>query len=77
MIIYPLAVLGFLYIIGVRGTLLVSVIISVSAPVAAITAMFSSKYGADTPLSVDMVSLSTVAAAVTMPLVITLAQLLA
>lgn len=77
MMIYPLAVLGFLYLIGVRGTLLVSVIISVSAPVAAITTMFSSKYGADTPLSVDMVSLSTVAAAVTMPLVITLAQLLA
>ena len=77
MIVYPLAVLGFLYLIGVRGTLLVSVIISVSAPVAAITTMFSSKYGADTPLSVDMVSLSTVAAAVTMPLVITLAQLLA
>lgn len=77
MIIYPLAVLGFLYLIGVRGTLLVSVIISVSAPVAAITTMFSAKYRADTPLSVDMVSLSTVAAAVTMPLVITLAQLLA
>ena len=77
MIVYPLAVLVFLYLIGVRGTLLVSVIISVSAPVAAITTMFSSKYGADTPLSVDMVSLSTVAAAVTMPLVITLAQLLA
>ena len=77
MIVYPLAVLGFLYIIGVRGTLLVSVIISVSAPVAAITTMFSSKYGADTPLSVDMVSLSTVAASVTMPIVITLAQLLA
>ena len=77
MIVYPLAVLGFLYLIGVRGTLLVSVIISVSAPVAAITTMFSSKYGADSPLSVDMVSLSTVAAAVTMPLVITLAQLLA
>ena len=77
MIVYPIAVLGFLYIIGVRGTLLVSVIISVSAPVAAITTMFSVKYGADTPLSVDMVSLSTVAAAVTMPIVITLAQLLA
>ena len=77
MIVYPPAVLGFLYLIGVRETLLVSVIISVSAPVAAITTMFSSKYGADTPLSVDMVSLSTVAAAVTMPLVITLAQLLA
>lgn len=77
MIFYPLAVLGFLYIIGVRETLLVSVVISVSAPVAAITTMFSSKYGADTPLSVDMVSLSTVLSIITMPLVITLAQYLA
>ena len=74
MIIYPLAVLGFLFLIGVRETLLVSIVISVSAPVAAITTMFSTKYGGDTPLSINMVSLSTVISVVTMPLVITLAQ---
>lgn len=77
MIVYPLAVLGFLYIIGTRGTLLVSIVISVSAPVAAVTTMFSSKFGADTPLSIDMVSVSTLLSIATMPLVISLAQYLA
>lgn len=77
LIVYPLAALGLLYLIGVRGTLLVSVIISVSAPVAAITTMFSSKFGGDTELSVDMVSLSTVLSLGTMPLVIYIAQLIA
>lgn len=78
LIVYPLVSLGVLYILGVRGTLLVSVIISLSAPVAAVTTMFSSKFGGgDTALSVDMVSLSTVLSIITMPAVITLAQLLA
>lgn len=77
LIVYPLAALGLLYLLGVRGTLLVSIIISVSAPVAAITTMFSSKFGGDTELSVDMVSLSTVLSLGTMPLVIYIAQLIA
>lgn len=77
LIVYPLAALGLLYLIGVRGTLLVSIIISVSSPVAAVTTMFSSKFGGDTELSVDMVSLSTVLSLGTMPLVIYIAQLIA
>ena len=78
LLVYPLVSLGVLYILGVRGTLLVSVIISLSAPVAAVTTMFSSKFGGgDTALSVDMVSLSTVLSIITMPAVITLAQILA
>ena len=78
LIIYPLVSLGVLYLFGIRGTLLVSAIISLSAPVAAVTTMFSSKFGGgDTALSVDMVSLSTVLSIITMPAVITLAQLLA
>lgn len=78
LLVYPLVSLGILYLLGVRGTLLVSVIISLSAPVAAVTTMFSSKFGGgDTALSVDMVSLSTVLSIITMPAVITLAQILA
>lgn len=78
LLVYPLVSLGVLYLFGVRGTLLVSVIISLSAPVAAVTTMFSSKFGGgDTALSVDMVSLSTVLSIITMPAVITLAQILA
>lgn len=78
LLVYPLVSLGVLYLLGVRGTLLVSVIISLSAPVAAVTTMFSSKFGGgDTALSVDMVSLSTVLSIITMPAVITLVQILA
>ena len=77
MLVYPFVILGALYLIGIRGTLLVSIVISVSAPVAAITTMFSSKYGGDTALSVNMVSFSTVLSIASMPLVITAAKLLA
>jgi len=74
LLFYPLIALGVLYLCGVRGTMLVSSVISCSAPTAAITTMFSAKYGADTSLSVNMVSLSTVLSLATMPVVITLAQ---
>ena len=71
LLVYPLVSLGVLYLLGVRGTLLVSVIISLSAPVAAVTTMFSSKFGGgDTALSVDMVSLSTVISIITICLII-------
>lgn len=77
LIVYPLAALGLLYLLGVRGSLLVAIVIAVSAPVAAITTMFSSKFSVYTPLSVNMVSLSTLLSLGSMPLVITLAQCLA
>lgn len=78
LIAFPLVSLGLLYLLGVRGTLLVSVIISVSAPVAAVTTMFSTKFGGgDTELSVNMVSLSTVLSAVTMPAIVYLASIAA
>lgn len=76
-IVYPLIALGFLYLIGIRGTLLVSLVISVSGPVAAIATMFSSKFGGNVPLSVNMVSLSTILSVLTMPLIITFAKYLA
>lgn len=78
LIVFPLAALGLLYVMGVRGTLLVSIVISVSAPVAAVTAMFSTKFGGgDTETAVNMVSLSTVLSAVTMPAIIYLANIVA
>lgn len=75
--VFPLVALAGLYICGIRGTVFVSLVISCSAPVAANTTMFSSKFGADTSLSVNLVSLSTVISLVTMPIIITLSQYLA
>lgn len=77
LIIFPLLALGGIYLCGIRGVLLVSSVISVSAPTAAITTMFSAKYERNTPLSANMVSLSTIASLITMPLIVTLAQTIA
>ncbi len=75
--LFPLLALGVMYICGVRGTMLVSSVISFSAPTAAITTMFSDKYSCDTALSVNMVSISTLLSLISMPLLITFAQYLA
>ena len=74
LIILPIIALAVMYLCSIRGVMLVSSVISCCAPVAAITTMFSSKFGQDTSLSVSFVSLSTVLSLITMPLIITLAQ---
>ncbi len=74
---FPILSLSFMYLCGVRGTLLVSSLICCSAPAAAINTMFSAKFGCDTSLSVNLVSVSTVLSLISMPVLITLAQYLA
>ncbi len=73
----PLAALGALWLCGVRGTVLVSLMICICAPVATACTMFSTRFERDTLLSVNLVSLSTLFAVVTMPLVIALTQAIA
>lgn len=75
--ILPLVLLLVMYLCGIRDTLLLALTICSCAPSAAITTMFSAKYGADTELSVTMVSLSTILSLISMPIVVTLAQYLA
>ncbi|MBQ7726563.1 MAG: AEC family transporter [Clostridia bacterium] len=77
MVGYPFASLGLLWLLGVRGVLLISLVISVSAPSAALTAIFSVQYDDDTELSVNLVSTGTLLSMITMPLVITAAKCLA
>lgn len=73
----PLLALGVMYLLGVRGNMLISSTISCCAPTAAITTMFSAKYSADTSLSVSIVSLTTVVSLISIPLIVTLAQTIA
>ena len=76
LVILPLiAVFGF-YLCGLKGTLPLALTICASAPTAAITTMFSTKFSRDTALSVRMVSLTTLLSIITMPLIVTLAQYL-
>lgn len=76
LVILPLiAVFGF-YLCGLRGTLPLALTICASAPTAAITTMFSTKFSRDTALSVRLVSVTTLLSIITMPLIVTLAQYL-
>ena len=73
----PMLSLGGMWLCGIRGTVLISCMIAVCAPAAAATTMFATRYGQDTALSVNLVSLTTLLSAVTMPLIVGLAQILA
>ena len=75
LIFVPLVSLFILYALGLRGTLLVSIIIAASAPVAAATTVFSVKYGNDTDLSVKLVAFSTLLSIVTMSAIVALSQM--
>ena len=77
LIAFPLLALGILYLCGVRGAMLVSMVIALSAPVAAMTTMFSEKFESDTILSVRLVSLSTLFSIVTMPAIVALSLMIA
>ncbi len=77
LIILPVFIIALLYLIPIRGDLLVSFAISTCAPVAAYTTMFSYKYNRATELSVNMVSLSTLFSLITMPLIIAVTQMIA
>ncbi|MBO5199987.1 MAG: AEC family transporter [Clostridia bacterium] len=75
LIIIPLISLLTLYLCGIRGTLLISLIIACSAPSAAVTTVFSVKYGNNVELSVNLVALTTLLSIITMSAIVALAQL--
>lgn len=74
--VIPLITLGVLWLCGVRGTVLISAVIGASAPVATATTMFAAKFDRSPTLSVNLVVLSTLLSAVTMPLIVGLASLI-
>ena len=77
LVIIPAASLALMYLCGVRGDMLIAMTIASSAPIATITTMFSEKFGANTKLSASAVSISTVLSLITMPIIITIAQMIA
>ena len=75
LVVIPLISLFVLLAIGLRGTILVSLIIATSAPVAAATTVLSVKFEKDTELSVKLVAFSTLLSIITMSGVVALAQM--
>ncbi|MBR2617117.1 MAG: AEC family transporter [Clostridia bacterium] len=77
LIVFPMALLGVLYLFGVRGNVLIVSVIGATAPVGATTTIFAAKFNRDTDLSVRLVSLSTLLSLLTMPLIVGLTQMIA
>ncbi len=74
LIVIPLLAFGAMMLCGIRGNILLTCVISASAPAAAATTMFAAKFDNDAELSVKLVSLSTLVSVITMPLIVGFAQ---
>lgn len=77
LVVYPTAAIVCMWLCGIKGDMLISQAICCTAPVAAVTTMFSAKYNRNTELSVNLVSLSTLLSLFTMPAMILFAEKLA
>lgn len=76
LIVVPAVGVALMYLCNVRGAFLVSMAIAVSAPTAVSTAMFADRYKSDAESAVNLVAISTVFSLITMPLLVSLVQLL-
>ena len=75
LVIIPLAALFVMLLFGIRGDILVSLVIAASSPVAAVTTVFAIKYYNDINTSVNLVAFTTLLSIVTMPIIVALAQI--
>lgn len=74
LITIPLISLIVMRLFGVTGDILIACTVAASAPTAATTTMFATKFNRDVDLSVGIVSATTIPSIITMPLIIALAQ---
>lgn len=77
LLIIPAVTLIVLVLCGVRGSVLVATVIATSAPSAATTTMFATKYDRDISLSVSLVSVTTLISIISMPIIVAIAQMFA
>lgn len=76
LVVVPVVGVALMYLCGIRGDLLASMAIAVSAPTAVATAMFADRYKGDTETAVNLVAISTVFSLITMPLLVAAVQVL-
>ena len=74
LVIIPLISLGVFMLCGINGKVLIACLIATAASSAAATTMFAAKFGNDTSLSVNLVTMSTLLSVITMPLIVGFAQ---
>lgn len=76
LIITPAALMAVLYLIGIRGILFTTAIISASTPVAAMTTMFAIKFDRDYSLGSKLVAVSSLFSVFTMTVIVSVAKFL-
>lgn len=76
LIVFPGVMLSGIYLLGVRGPLLLAAAVACSAPTANNTVMFAAKYDRDTGIASKASGFASVLSIVTMPVFIALADLL-
>ena len=77
LLVLPLLALFILYALGLRGDVLMATIICAAAPPAAMVAMLAESCGRDPVLASGVVSFHTLLSVATMPVVVSIAQLIA
>ncbi len=76
LLVWPLVGIMALYLIGIRGELLLTSSVFLAAPTATNTVMFSAKYGHDTGTASKLCGFTTMLAILTMPVCMALAKAL-
>lgn len=76
LVFIPLCMMGIFRLCGVKGDLLVAIIISSSAPTATNTAMYAAKYENDTALGSEIAAQSSILSIITMPVIVALAYII-
>lgn len=74
LVIFPLLLVGALYLCGVRGTPAMVAVITACAPAASMTTMLAVHFHHDESAAANTVSLQTALSIITMPLVVSLGQ---
>ncbi len=76
LVLFPAVMLTGVYLLGVRGPLLLAAAVACSAPTANNTVMFAAKYDRDTGIASKASGFASVLSIITMPIFIALADLL-
>lgn len=76
LLVLPLASLGICLALNVSHDLTLVLLIAASAPPAALLSMFAARFGKDTALTSSLVSVQTAISALTMPVLVGLAEVL-
>ena len=77
LLVLPLMALAILALLGLRGDVLMATVICAAAPPAAIVAMLAENCGRDPVLASGVVSFHTLLSVITMPVVVSIAQIVA